>query len=284
MSSIFLATLGSEPQVVTISLQILLLQGQEIAEAIVVHTSEKVPAIGQALDDLRHAFAAPPFQGIPLHLHPISQGGLPLQDITTPEEAEATFKTLFDLIKALKKQGHRLLFCIAGGRKLMALYGLAVAQLLFDQEDALYYLFSENALVRERRLLLQPQDNATLICIPFLRWTENAILVADILRYDDPFEAMHRSSELAHLMEQQRWETFCQHVLTRAEEAVVALVVREGLTNAQIAQRLGRSPKTVANQLSNAYAKMADYLGDQGTMGVDRHTLITLLYDYYKQR
>ena len=44
-------------------------------------------------------------------------------------------------------------------------------------------------------------------------------------------------------------------VLTDAERAVAVLVAR-GLSNPQIAQRRGRSPRTVANQVRSIYSKL----------------------------
>ena len=43
--------------------------------------------------------------------------------------------------------------------------------------------------------------------------------------------------------------------LTPAEQAVAALV-SQGLSNAQIAQRRGRSPRTIANQVRSIYIKL----------------------------
>ena len=278
---VLLATLGFEPQVITIAAQLLRQQGVSIRRVIVAHTSSRAPAIGQALLDLQTAFAAPPLQELTLELYPLMRDRLPLIDVTSQEEAQATFGALYRLVKGLKQQGCQIHCSIAGGRKIMSLYGLAVAQLLFDEQDALYYLLSEDALLRERRLLLGPNDHAQLIPIPFLRWTSDAALMADILRYDDPLLAMGRGTQLAEQRERQRWQTFCRHVLSPAEEAAVALVVREGLTNRQIAQRLGRSHKTVANQLSNVYAKLGEYIESDGGHDVDRHSLITLLHAHY---
>ena len=45
--SLFLATLGSEPQVVTLALQLLAQKGVEIAEARVIHTAPRSPAIAR---------------------------------------------------------------------------------------------------------------------------------------------------------------------------------------------------------------------------------------------
>jgi len=277
----FLATLGSEPQVVTLALQLLAQKGVEIAEARVIHTAPRSPAIARALADLEGAFKTPPLSRYHLSFELLaSPEGLPLSDITTAQEAEATFRAIFGLVRRLKQQGATIHFCVAGGRKIMALYGLAVAQLLFDGRDGLYLLVSEPDFLAERRMLLQPGDPVRLLPVPFIPWTSDAALLADILRYENPLDALRRGGELQRQMERQRKAVFCEHVLTRAEEEVVALLVREGLTNEEIGERLGRSAKTVANQLSSAYAKLADYMAWYDRR-VDRHALIAWLHDYY---
>ena len=43
---------------------------------------------------------------------------------------------------------------------------------------------------------------------------------------------------------------FLDRELRRSERELVELLVREGLTNKELADRLGRSTKTVANQLT----------------------------------
>ncbi len=280
-SPVFLATLGAEPQVVTLALQLLVQKGVRIGAVRVIHTAPYDPAIARALGDLKHAFAEPPLNAYPLTFEPLATPeGLPLSDITTAEEAEATFHAIFSLVRHLKQQGAEIHFCAAGGRKIMALYGLAVAQLLFDGRDGLYLLVSAPEFLAERRLILRPGDPVHLLPVPFIPWTSDAALLADILRYENPLEALRRGGELQRRAERQHKASFCEHVLTRAEEEAVALLVREGLTNEEIGVRLGRSAKTVANQLSNAYAKLADYLGWYDRR-VDRHALIAWLHDHY---
>ncbi len=56
----------------------------------------------------------------------------------------------------------------------------------------------------------------------------------------------------------------------------MALLVCEGLSKARIVHRLGRSPKTVANQLMRIYSKVADYRPAGESDGIDRHALIVL--------
>jgi CRISPR-associated protein Csx14 len=75
-------------------------------------------------------------------------------------------------------------------------------------------------------------------------------------------------------VQQQRLGEFLTHWLSRAEADVAELIIREGLDNKAIGERLGRSNKTVANQLTSIYNKLAEFL--QLTQGnkANRHLLI----------
>jgi DNA-directed RNA polymerase specialized sigma24 family protein len=52
---------------------------------------------------------------------------------------------------------------------------------------------------------------------------------------------------------------FLERELRRSERELVELLVRERLTNKELGDRLGRSVKTVANQLSAIYGKYRRY-------------------------
>jgi DNA-binding NarL/FixJ family response regulator len=56
---------------------------------------------------------------------------------------------------------------------------------------------------------------------------------------------------------------------------VAQLLISEGLSNAALAARLDKSPKTIANQLSSIYAKLGEYFGLPETP--DRTSLLVLL-------
>jgi len=71
---------------------------------------------------------------------------------------------------------------------------------------------------------------------------------------------------------------FLETVLTPAEREVAVLLVREGLSNAALADTLGKSVKTVANQLSSVYVKLGDYF--ELETSPDRAMLLVLLGRY----
>ncbi len=280
---VFISTLGSEPQVVTLALYLLRRQGVECPRAVVIHTDDSVPAIGQALRDLRTEFQGRLWQGIALQLRPILAEGQPVRDISTEADARATFRTIFQVVQEEKRAGREVHFSIAGGRKVMSIYGMVVAQLLFDSSDRLYHLLSEGPLLKERRMVPLPEDAVRLVPIPVLRWQEGAHLLGEIMRYEDPLEAV-RSRALARQAEFERLDRFVREVLSPAERQVCELVVREGLSNAEAADRLRVSPKTVANHLSSIYAKLAEYLQLPSERSPGRCALIQALSTYYRER
>lgn len=132
----------------------------------------------------------------------------PLTDITTEQQAGATVRDPFFLVKRLKSEGSQVLLSLAAGRKIMAIYGLAVAQMLFERNDVLYYLFSTDSLAEERRLLLCLEDRPALVSNPFLRWCTEPVAVMDVPCYDDPLQALTMGSALSRNSEKERWVTF----------------------------------------------------------------------------
>ena len=95
---IFLATLGTEPQVVTAAVDLLLAQNEPIQQVHVFHTLSNQPALAQARADLQVAFSQAPYLGhLPLLTIPLLNAphhssahlGQPLADIDTPEAGQA---------------------------------------------------------------------------------------------------------------------------------------------------------------------------------------------------
>ena len=277
---ILIATLGSEPQVVTATLDILLNQRETISQVIVLHTVSPGTAIAQAVETLAQAFNQSPYKDkIPLSLVAITDAqGRSLQDVDTPDAAQAAFRFLYNQVKQIKEMGARLHFSIAGGRKPLALFGMAAAQLLFDNGDRLWYLFSAGDFLSSKRLHPEPGDAVRLIPIPFIQWSRISPILTGIIQVDDPFQAadLVRRQQLNERMEQMR--AFILGSLTSAEQKVVALLVQEGLGDQEIAERLHVSPRTVEQHLRAAYAKAAAHWDLEN---VNRSQLIVLLNFYY---
>ena len=79
-----IATLGTEPQVVTAAVDLLSRQGERLCGVVVLHTTAPGTPIASAVEKLRDEFAigSPPLTLVALH----DEAGRPLQDVETPLE------------------------------------------------------------------------------------------------------------------------------------------------------------------------------------------------------
>lgn len=254
--SIFVATVGVEPQVVTLTLDALLLQEQNIARVVVVHTAPDLEPVRTSLQRLHDEFVVRQHYGnrILYAPHVLSGDSGPLVDITTAEEIEKAFQSLYTLLRHHKQARHRIHLCIAGGRKTMALFAMAAAQILFEPSDHVWHLISNPSLIASKQFHANHPGDVSLISIPIASWAR--------MRTDD----------------QSRAHYFMESVLTPAERKAVELLVREGLSNSALAIRLHKSAKTIANQLSSVYVKLADYY--ELVDVPDRSLLLVLLGSY----
>ena len=276
-SAVLLAPLGSKPQLVTIALDLLEQQGESVGEVVILHTSLEREATRQAVAVLGREFPAvyPHIRLRPICL--CDEQGRPLEDLDSDLGAREAFRVLYHEVKAAKRAHRRVHLSIAGGRKIIAVYAMVVAQLLFDPEDRVWHIFSVPALIESRALHPAPGESA-LIRVPVLRWSEISPALTDLVLSDDPFQALQRQEELRRADALRLAREFVERELTAAEREVVRLVVCEGLTDAEIAARSGRSVKTVGHHLSSAYEKARAYFG---LVGAGRHTLTSLLAVYY---
>lgn len=251
--SIFLATLGAEPQVVSLALDALLAQNVPITRVEVIHTVPQYEPIRSSLQRLQHEFVANNYYGERLIFVPHLLAGEtgPLTDVTTPAEMDTAFQVIYTLLRQHKYAGRSIHFCIAGGRKTMALFAMAAAQILFDSSDRVWHVVSTPKLIETKALHSDVPESVQLISIP----------IAYPMRDDIS-----------------RVQAFLRYHLTDAEREIVHLLLQEGLSNAALAARLKKSPKTVANQLSRVYAKLQAYFNLNETP--DRTMLLVHLGRY----
>ncbi len=279
---ILIATLGTEPQVVTATLDLLLWQDQPITQVWVCHTNSPGSTIQLAVNVLQAAFQSDEHAGkAKLRLWPLknSDNSL-LADIDSQKAVEIGFRTLYQMVRQAKSESYRVHVCIAGGRKSLAIFGMVVAQMLFDEHDCLWYLHSSPEFVSSRRLHPQPGEDVQLIPIPVILWSHLAPPLLRLNDVDDPFTAVRsiQSMQLTERLEFMR--SFVLGSLTPAERRVVTLLVREGLSDTEIASRLYLSPRTVEQHLRAAYQKAADHW--ESTQPINRTQLVSLLGLYFE--
>ena len=255
-SSVLIVTLGVNPQVVTISLDLLKQGDHQIDEITTVFTNNQKVVEGlNRLDKELQKLGGPPHRSVPI----MGEQG-PVSDFWTKADSTALFRTLYREIKGYKQQGRRIHLSIAGGRGIMGAYALVVAQLLFDEHDQAWYLFSEFwQQDRNRKMHLEPGDHAVLVPVPVLRWSPMAMTAADFAFSDDPWQVIERQQELQQRERDVRIQAFLKS-LPRVQQAVARLLA-EGLDNQTIAARRGKSVHTVKKQVSELFAEWRVFWG-----------------------
>lgn len=272
------STLGTEPQVVTAFVDLITRQEISIDSLHILHTTGGDLRIDQATETLREEFANSS-SIYKIHFHAIANPqGHPYPDIDSPESVEAFFRLLYLLIWQEKQANHAMHICIAGGRKTMAVYGISAAQLLFDERDRLWHLFSAGPFLESKRLHPQPGDDVHLVSIPVIPWSSLSPVFTNLSGIQDPYAAL---DQVAHLRLRERYDEariFVLSLLTPAEQRVVRLLALEGLSDQEIAERLVVSPRTVEQQLRAAYAKAEEHWQVEK---ITRTQLIALLQYFF---
>jgi hypothetical protein len=145
---------------------------------------------------------------------------------------------LYAEVRAAKLAERSVHMMIAGGRRTLTVFGMATAQLLFDENDYLWHLSSQPELEASGRLHAGPDEWARLIPIPVVLWGRLSPVFEQLSTVADPFEA---TEHLRQYRLREKWDaarTFVLGSLSGAEQRVVELLAREGLTDAEMAARL----------------------------------------------
>jgi CRISPR-associated protein Csx14 len=273
-----IATLGSEPQVVTLTLDQLLQRGYPIDLVIVIYTVAE--PILEAMERILGEFASAHYPHIALRAVPVMDERGTVPDFLSEADLRALRKTLYREVQENRRQKRTIHLCISGGRKVMGISAMVVAQLLFSAEDRVWHLVSQGWKPgSEVRMHAAADDQICLVPLPVLRWTDSLGLLAAFGELDDPEEALQRRERLAQADDLRRAREFIERKLTRAEREVVRLACL-GWDNAAIAAHLVKSEATVANQLTSAYAKLNEFLGFP-SRPPDRAVLVATLGLYF---
>lgn len=273
-----IATLGSEPQVVSAALALLLARGEAVCAVDVLHTTSSLPVLRNALSTLDAVFAGGVFAGIRYERHALQYEGIPCDDLDSARATEAALQNLYGLVYAAKQAGRRVHLCIAGGRKTFAMYGMVAAQMLFDRDDRLWHLFSRGEFLASKRLLPGADDDVQLVAVPVMLRDFISPALTWLRDISNAQTALARLKKMDIDAEMTQAERFVMQVLSPAEALVVGRFVREGLSHKQLAAVLHLSVRTVENHLRNAYRKAADYWQLENVTG---NLLISLLKMYY---
>lgn len=273
-SAIMIATLGTEPQVVTAAFDLLLLTNKEIQQVVVLYTTSQLKPV----EILKHEFGEL-YPQIEVNFLLIQSGeGEPIKDVNTPREIEAAFKTIYQAVWRAKQAENCVNLLFAGGRKTLTVYAMVTAQLLFDEYDHLWHLYSAGDFLSSKRMHPTIGDDVHLIPIPVILREEISPAFTHLRQIEDPYLALQCLKDLELNQRIESSQQFVNEKLTPAEERVVILLVREGLSDIEIGERLFISPRTVEQHLRSAYGKAAEFWE---MTSVSRGQLIAILQLYY---
>lgn len=278
---ILIATLGSEPQVVTAGLDLLLARGVAIQRVEVVHTLAPGTPIEDALARLKAAQVDYTHSHIPFVFFCLEENGKPFADTESRAAGEAVLRVIYQRVAHAKANGESVHLLIAGGRKTMSIFGMVAAQMLFDEEDGLWHLYSAGDFLTSKRLHPQPGDEVQLAPIPVVRWGELSPAWLNLRGIADPWAALAAIRRLQLERRREDIHGFVMGTLTPAERQVVETLVITGWSDREIAAHLHLSPRTVEQHLRSAYGKAAAHWGMES---VNRTQLVALLQLYFADK
>ncbi|MGH7963272.1 MAG: CRISPR-associated ring nuclease [Candidatus Binatia bacterium] len=274
---VLIATLGSEPQVVTLVLDLLRAKGHPVTEVVVVHTMGA--SVQPALKRLTDEFAKP--GACDYRAVAVAHDQWTVADILTEADTASLLRTLYRTVLTEKRAGRRVHLSIAGGRKPMVMYGMVVAQLLFDEDDRVWHLLSEGWRPGDKQVMhIRPGDRVSLVPIPVLRWSAVSPMLTELAVREDPWEAIQTQQSIRQAEDQRYKREFIEHQLTKMERELVRLACL-GIGNAAIARQLYKSEKTVANQFTVVYEKLRAWRGLREDIAVTRPLLVAEFSVYF---
>jgi CRISPR-associated protein Csx14 len=149
--NICVATLGGQPQVITLALDLLRAQGMVMDEVIVVHLAPTTPRYGQALQRLYAEFADDQYAGQPCRFRPLpvqlrAQTIADLDNETAVNAVQTTFRRLFQQVK---QQDAIIHLCPTGGRRLLGMLAFSAALFSFDEADRIWHVYSPDAIRKQ---------------------------------------------------------------------------------------------------------------------------------------
>lgn len=248
MAHWLIATLGGQPQVVTLTLDLLHQRGERIDEVITVFPGGNA-RYKAAHRRLQAAFRQPSYRSREIRYRARSidtAHGRPLSDIQSTADADRAWLVLSALIGEAKRQGHRLHISLSGGRRVLALMMFSAAMLYCTPGDRLWHIYTPSSVLAKikdgTQMHVAPEEGVQLLEVPFAPWGAYFPGVKAILGLR-PQQVLALQSQWPGEETTQRCALVWQRLTERQREVLRALV--EQPTRRQAAGVLGISLSTV---------------------------------------
>lgn len=248
MPNIFLATLGQRPEAITIALDTLK-ERYPVDQVVIIHSNPTLSGISKAYSALRTVLEQD-YSQLKLAWREVRLAdGRPMADIDDEYSGESYFRGVYEVLIEYREQGV-LHLLVAGGRKVMSIYGTLAAALVFRGRDFLWSVHSPPELVDQQGQFHVPyllRDQVHLVRLPLRpirTWRDGPPVDLDAFF-------------------QRQWDTRSDFLsrLTEQERAVTLAVESHPLaSNKEIGALFSKSDRTVENQLSAVYGKLIAFL------------------------
>lgn len=177
MGTWLIASLGGQPQVVTLTLDLLLQQGESIDEVWTVFPggNPRYKAVHRRLQKEFAEHAPYRERGIRYRARSLdAPNGRPLTDIQSSEDADRAWTVVSSLIGEAKQQGHRLHISLTGGRRALALMLFSAAMLYCSHSDRVWHIYTPPQVLAKvkdgAQLHVAPEEGVRLLEVPFAPW------------------------------------------------------------------------------------------------------------------
>ncbi|MFQ3534772.1 MAG: CRISPR-associated ring nuclease [Aggregatilineales bacterium] len=250
MRHIYLATIGQRPQAVTVAFDDLHLR-YNYERIGLLHTDPVHSGIAEALRALR-AELGRAYSQLPVDLHEVRNlDGSSLLDIEDESAAEAYFYGVLDALLHYKQSGYSVHLMVAGGRKAMSVYAVYAASLLLDEHDAVWTVLTPQDIM-ERRVWHVPPHERNRIQVTLMPFLPSRFAPTTL-------ETLTRQDIIEHIKKRLNRRELLLSRLTDAQRRVAnVLALHDEYSDAQIAQLLSLSERTVQRHLQDIYNRMRD--------------------------
>lgn len=244
-NSVFLATLGQRPEVITIALDNLL-QKHNFIEVGVIHTHPELSPIAQSFESIMSTLIND-YSNITVTSHEVTMDdGKPLLDISDKESVESFYRGILQIFADYKARGLNLHLLISGGRKIMSIYATLAASVIFNQHDRVWTIINWLAEPGIFHLEFPNTNQFELVALP--------ITVSTISQSEA------NTTQAKKLSDKDPQKQFLQSLTVQEKLVAQTLKDMPYSRNGEIAKKLKKSERTIENQLRVIYEKLDMYL------------------------
>jgi len=246
-STVFLATLGQRPEAITVAFD--LLRNQYNYRVLgVLHTDGVASGIAEPLKALKQVLAAD-YPTLNTQFHELRRAnGSPIQDLSDSVSAQAYHRAVLTILHEYRQQGSRVHLLVSGGRKAMSIYAMLAAAALFDPpHDKVWTVLSPEAMITREGVFHIPPGMRREVQIVDL-----PLITARLAPGINPVTLIERSAS--------RSEQFLDKLSQEERNLALTLKGNPYARNTELAQSLGKSPRTVENQFASIYGKLIGFL------------------------